>query len=88
MVVSKDVIESLCATSQIRGYWLGYIQATVANVNSKTSKKIKKQTICLLDLNAGIIKNRFEILYQRNTFEVGEFTSSALEKTLLNLCSK
>ncbi len=88
MVVSNDTVESLYTVSFIRGYWHGYINATVANTNSKTSSKVVEQTKCLLDLNAGIIRNRFEILYRRNVFNVGEFTGTALEKTLLNLCNK
>ena len=88
MVVSNDTIESLYAVSFIRGYWLGYINATVANAHSKMSSKDVEHMKCLLNLNAEMIGNRFEILYKRNTFKVGEFTSIALEKTLLNLCEK
>ena len=88
MVVSNDTVESLYAVAFIRGYWQGYINATVANANSKTSSKVVEQTKCLLDLNAGIIRNRFEILYRRDVFKVGEFTGTALEKALLNLCNK
>lgn len=88
MVVSNDTIESLYTVSFIRGYWHGYINATVANANSKPSSEVVERTKCLLDLNAGMIRNRFEILYRRDVFKVGEFTGTALEKTLLNLCNK
>lgn len=88
MVISNDTIESLYAVSFIRGYWHGYINSMVTNANSKMSTKVVEQTKCLLDLNAGSIRNRFEVLYKRDAFKVGEFTGTALEKTLLNLCNK